>query len=298
MQSIPLLSTYSPLLSILTIFASIILILSIWKYRSYRKRKKELEQLLQEKKDIHYYVDKFENLNHYLYFNRGYKNIPKELKEDLARYYEIAHARAKSQNFKIIVNVEIDKDFDKFTYSDALVIITEIEVALDKSNIKFKNISRGSTILSIKLDYEDALKLLKLIQEERFKELGIKDIKVQKFALQENIVKVEKHEEVVFSVSDGTYEANNNERDLGDFISQMKENLTTNIEKALLLTKAKIKENSSKFNDIIMVTGKFNRLKEDLIKGIIDKNDSVRISQEISNSLLMLLDSLNVEDLE
>lgn len=197
---------------------------------------------------------------------------------------------------KVTLLIKVEKNYEDFTYSDAFEIITKAETLIGKQNVKLKKIEKGSTILTLELKYEDALKLVKIIQEGKLKELGISDAKVKRFM----------ESEIYSNVLSFASTANNHSQSnsitkdfkIDNFISEMKETLTNDIEKTILLVKAKLKESSPKFNDIVMLTGKYNRLKSESIKGINEKEYSERQNSEIVNSLLKLLDSLKTDDIE
>jgi len=238
---------------------------------------------------------KLKKLNRTLLDYQVFRNEAKQIKRYTPKIGDFETLHRASHKIKVILQIKVEKDYEDFTYSDAFEIITHIENLINKQNVKLKKIERGSTILTLELDYEDALKLIGVIQEGKLQELGISDAKIKGFIGSQ----VYSNALSPTHTTDNFVESENivNDSKRNCFVSKMKETLTSDIERTILLVKGNLKESSPKFNDIIMIAGKYNRLKKDSINGVSKKEYLEITNSEITNSLLKLLDSLELSDL-
>ncbi len=193
---------------------------------------------------------------------------------------------------KGLVELKVDIDFNKFTYAEALEIITRIEDSLDKKNIKLRKVSKGSTLLSLELDYEDAMKLIQLIQGDKLKAFGVKEAKIQTFT---SLIKSQSNN--LMAGYEESKQKENKRDQLARFVSQMKQDIIYDIAKCLILIKGKIKETSIKFNQIIILTRRFIQIKENTINGTKSPEYLDKVNAEITDALLQFLDTLEADDI-
>ena len=188
------------------------------------------------------------------------------------------HKRLKE---KIKLEIFIDVEFQSFKHENAFFIISSIEDILGKKNIKLNEIREGSTIVSIELDYEDALKLMSIIKDGEFKELGITKARVKQFS--DNDTKLGNEDYL---------------KDFSKIISEIKLLSATDFAKALLILKERVSELSSKFNQLILINSRYNRWQRMTLQlGLYKISDAERFHSEIVYSFLSLLDSIEPEDL-
>jgi len=77
----------------------------------------------------------------------------------------------------------------------------------------------------------------------------------------------------------------------------MKNTLTYNIDKALLLIQSKLNYSSEKFNSIIQIKARYNLIKNNSLNGTYSKEEFQRFHAQIIIATLELLDSLREDDI-
>lgn len=84
---------------------------------------------------------------------------------------------------------------------------------------------------------------------------------------------------------------------LKQFIIEMKNTLTYNIDQALLLIQSKLNDSSAKYNSIIQITARYNLIKNNSLNGTYSKEEFQRFHAQIIIATLELLDSLREDDI-